>query len=161
MGDWWQRQQGDKDNLLRTWPVSWFVSFKVWAGNEDCEDVTWQECKLVERTVDFTVPKVDCLDDGNAIPYMRFVDTNKTQMLNKMTCEVSEKQWVFMPPPYWTLYIISIVFLKVKSAQSCKPVTSTKCATVEYQECAEAPVEECVDREVSTPSQVSSKYHGI
>merc|ERR1739846_170 len=61
---------------------------KVWAGNEDCEDVTWQECKLVERTVDFTVPKVDCLDDGNAIPYMRFVDTNKTQMLNKMTCEV-------------------------------------------------------------------------
>ena len=71
------------------------VSSKVWAGNEDCEDVTWQECKLVERTVDFTVPKVDCLDDGNPIPYMRFADTNKTQMLNKMTCEVSETQSVF------------------------------------------------------------------
>merc|ERR1711934_161474 len=75
------------------------------------------------------VPKVDCVDDGNPIPYMRFVDTNKTQMLNKMTCEV-------------------------KSAQSCKPVVSTKCATVEYQECAEAPVEECTQREVSEPTQI-------
>ena len=61
---------------------------KVWAGNEDCEDVTWQECKLVEQTVDFTLPKVECEDSGNAIPYMRFVDTNKTQMINKMVCEV-------------------------------------------------------------------------
>ena len=65
-----------------------FYSLKVWAGNEDCEDVTWQECKLVNQTVDFTLPKVECEDSGNPIPYMRFVDTNKTQMINKMVCEV-------------------------------------------------------------------------
>ena len=63
--------------------------FKVWAGNEDCEDVTWQECILVNQTVDFTLPKVECEDSDNPIPYMRFVDTNKTRMINKMVCEGS------------------------------------------------------------------------
>ena len=65
-------------------------SLKVWAGNEDCEDVTWQECQLVNQTVDFTLPKVECEDSGNPIPYMRFVDTNKTQMISKMVCEGSK-----------------------------------------------------------------------
>ena len=68
-----------------------FHSLKVWAGNEDCEDVTWQECKLVNQTVDFTLPKVECEDSDNPIPYMRFVDTNKTQMITKMVCEESER----------------------------------------------------------------------
>ena len=63
---------------------------KVWAGNENCEDVTWQECKLVETKVNFTVPKVDCQETGNIIPYMRFENTDKTEMLTKMTCEGSD-----------------------------------------------------------------------
>lgn len=116
-----------RQNCITKWEID-SNGKKVWAGNEDCEDVTWQECKLVERTVDFTVPKVDCLDDGNPIPYMRFADTNKTQMLNKMTCEV-------------------------KSAQSCKPVTSTKCASITYQECSQAAVEKCIDRDGNEPGQ--------
>ena len=74
-------------------PTQFHFFPQVWAGNEDCEDVTWQECKLVERKVDFTVPKVECVDDGNPIPYMRFVNTTKAQMLNKMTCEVSENHF--------------------------------------------------------------------
>ena len=43
----------------------------------------------------------------------------------------------------------------MKSAQSCKPATSTKCAGIEYQECSEAPEENCVERDVSEPRQVS------
>jgi len=101
---------------------------KVWAGNEDCEDVTWEECKLVARTVDFTVPKVDCLEDGKVIPYMSVVDTKKTQTISKMLCDV-------------------------KSVQSCMPMASTVCETVEYQECAEVPVERCFERDFSEPSQ--------
>jgi len=101
---------------------------KVWAGNENCEDVTWQECKLVETKVNFTVPKVDCQETGNIIPYMRFENTDKTEMLTKMTCEV-------------------------KSSASCKPAKSTKCKQLEWQECSESPVETCVDRDVSEPHQ--------
>ena len=54
-----------------------------------------------------------------------------------------------------------ILFLQVKSAQSCKPVVSTKCATVEYQECAEVPVEDCTQREVSEPTQASHTNMGF
>ena len=33
---------------------------QVWAGNEACEPVTWQECKLVPKTVSFIVPEITC-----------------------------------------------------------------------------------------------------
>ena len=125
--------------------------------------MTWQECKLIEQTVDFTLPKVECEDSDNPIPYMRFVDTNKTQMINKMVCEES-KSYTFLPPcvDFLTQYCESylrfnspnIFYSQVKSAQSCKPAVSTKCASIEYQECSEAPVEKCEDRDVSEPKQV-------
>jgi len=49
--------------------------------------VTWRECKLVPRQVDFKVPKVTC-EEGEAIPYTDCVDAEKVQMTTKMTCEV-------------------------------------------------------------------------
>ena len=76
-----------RQNCITKWEID-SEGNKVWAGNEDCEDVTWQECTLIDRTIDFTVPKVDCVE-GPGIPYMRFVDTNKTRMINKMVCEGS------------------------------------------------------------------------
>ena len=35
---------------------------QVWAGTEACEPVTWQECKLVPKTVKFIVPEINCTD---------------------------------------------------------------------------------------------------
>ena len=31
---------------------------QIWAGTEQCEPVTWQECELVEKDVQFIVPEV-------------------------------------------------------------------------------------------------------
>ncbi len=84
--------------------MSDFALLQVWAGNEACEPVTWRECKLVPRLVDFKVPKITCVD-GEAIPYMDCVDANKTQMATKMTCEV-------------------------KHAKNCEPVVATKCKDI-------------------------------
>ena len=33
---------------------------QVWAGEEDCEDVTWEECKLEKKSVPFEVPEFIC-----------------------------------------------------------------------------------------------------
>ena len=30
----------------------------VWTGNQECEPVTWRECRLVPKTQSFTVPQV-------------------------------------------------------------------------------------------------------
>ena len=51
--------------------------------------MTWRECKLVPRQVDFKVPKVECTD-GEEIPYTELVDVEKIQMTTSMTCEVSQ-----------------------------------------------------------------------
>ena len=51
--------------------------------------MTWRECKLVPRQVDFKVPKVECTD-GEEIPYTELVDVEKTQMTTKMKCEVGK-----------------------------------------------------------------------
>jgi len=100
---------------------------QVWAGNEDCEPVTWRECKLVPRQVDFKVPKVNC-EDGDEVPYTDCEEAEKTQMITKMTCEV-------------------------KHTTGCKPVTSTKCGDVEFQECTEEPEESCEEVEMRIPKQ--------
>ena len=34
----------------------------MWAGTEACEPVTWQECKLVPKDVNFIVPEITCKD---------------------------------------------------------------------------------------------------
>ena len=65
------------------------LAFQIWAGNEACEPVTWRECKLVPRQVDFKVPKVECTD-GEEIPYTELVDVEKIQMTTSMTCEVRQ-----------------------------------------------------------------------
>merc|ERR1719412_1785916 len=100
---------------------------QVWAGNEDCEPVTWRECKLVPRQVDFKVPKINC-EEGEEVPYTDCEEAEKTQMITKMTCEV-------------------------KNTTDCKPVVSTKCGTVQYQECTEEPIETCEEVEMRIPKQ--------
>ncbi len=59
-----------------------YYYLKVWAGNEACEPVTWRECKLVPRQVDFKVPKVDC-EEGEVIPYTDCEDAEKVQMTTR------------------------------------------------------------------------------
>lgn len=100
---------------------------KVWAGNEACQPVTWSECKLVPRQVDFKVPKITC-EDGEEIPYTDMEPVEDTQMTTKMTCEV-------------------------KHTSDCKPVTSTKCNSISFQECAEVAIENCEEIDMKIPGQ--------
>lgn len=53
--------------------------------------MTWRECKLVPRQVDFKVPKVEC-EEQEEIPYTEIEEAEKTQMTTAMTCEVSNVQ---------------------------------------------------------------------
>ena len=103
---------------------------QVWAGNEACEPVTWRECKLVPRQVDFKVPKIEC-NGAEEIPYQDMEEVELEQMVTKMVCEV-------------------------KHVTACNPVVSTKCANINYQECAELPEETCEEIEMQLPRQVST-----
>ena len=60
---------------------------QVWAGNEACEPVTWQECKLVPKNVKFIVPEINCTD-GNEVWYHEPEVSTEVRMTNTFTCEV-------------------------------------------------------------------------
>merc|ERR1719309_1271919 len=100
---------------------------QVWAGNEACEPVTWQECKLVPKNVKFIVPEINCTD-GNEVWYHEPEVSTEVRMTNTFTCEV-------------------------KSSSNCKTQTRPDCKSITYQECKEIPVTNCNPKTVHKPTQ--------
>ena len=49
--------------------MSLYCHKQVWAGNEDCVPVTWRDCKLVPKQVNFVVPTVHCNETVKTIDY--------------------------------------------------------------------------------------------
>jgi len=115
-----------KQNCVTKWVVK-PSGQKVWDGNEDCEEVTWEECNLVPYQAPFIVPQIDCTA-GEIIPWTDCVDDTKTQMTSKMTCEP-------------------------KSAVQCSPQTERKCIFVYWEEFRQEPVPECKPASVNKPRQ--------
>ena len=106
----------------------WKLTFsKVWAGNEDCEPVTWEECELVNMTKKFPIPKIDCVD-GPDFPWMDCETVEGEAMVYRMTCEV-------------------------KKAVNCEAKPQEKCLTITYDECTITPRPECESRFVYEPYQ--------
>ena len=95
-----------KQNCITKWETD-ANGKQVWAGNEACEPVTWKECKLVPKQVDFKVPKITC-EDGEDVHYDDYIDREKTQMTSRMVCEV-------------------------KHTTSCAPKVSNKCQWIQFQ----------------------------
>ena len=61
---------------------------QIWAGTDQCEPVTWQECELVERDVQFIVPDVSC-SNKQELWYHEPEPSKGTKMTKTFTCEVS------------------------------------------------------------------------
>jgi len=104
---------------------------KVWSGEEDCEDVTWEECKLVEKEVDFPGIESECGPAGPAggepyvAPHSEIADANVP------LGDCSDLEEVL-----------------------CEPVTTNECVNVPYDDCTN-PIrkEECRNFEVKKPKQ--------
>jgi len=115
-----------KQNCVTLWETDSYGK-QVWAGNEACEPVTWQECKLVPRDVKFIVPKVEC-SPTDPIWYHFPESVTDVRMTNTMTCVV-------------------------KSTTDCKAIPRNDCKVVRYQECKEIPVPVCEPHTVHAPTQ--------
>jgi len=115
-----------KQNCITKWETD-ENGKQVWAGNEACEPVTWRECELVPKQVDFKVPKIEC-GDGEDIVNDDFIDVEKNQMTSRMAC-------------------------KVEHTTSCEPKVTNKCQQIEFQECNEVPTEKCDTKYLKVPKQ--------
>ena len=105
-----------------------FYSKKVWSGNEDCEPVTWTECNLVEYEVPFTVPKMECTEKGNNIPWKDCRTKQKTKMVSNMTCTPQTKV-------------------------ECLPVVKELCTTIKWTESLQEKNETCNNTKSWQPFQ--------
>ena len=59
----------------------------MWAGTDACEPVTWQECKLVPKDVQFIVPEITC-SDHQELWYHQPEQQTETRMTNTFGCKV-------------------------------------------------------------------------
>ena len=100
---------------------------KVWDGNQNCREVTWEDCKLVERVVSEEVPTYSCQDD-TAIPYIAPVVREEQVTYNTRTCAVV-------------------------GGSVCTVSHVQECTTVEWTDCVETVVSECQEVTVRMPEQ--------
>ncbi|XP_023322204.1 uncharacterized protein LOC111696726 isoform X2 [Eurytemora carolleeae] len=115
-----------KQNCVTLWETD-KNGKQVWAGNEACEPVTWQECKLVPKTVSFIVPEITC-NDGQELWYHEPSPSTDVRMTNTFDCQV-------------------------KHSTACETQTRPDCKTIQWQACREVPVKNCKPKSVHVPTQ--------
>ena len=75
----------------------------MWAGNEDdCREVTWEECSPVEKTVPMSVARMICvdmpvrslikcdLDIFSEVTYSEYANATSLHMADTMDCSVEK-----------------------------------------------------------------------
>ena len=97
-----------KQNCVTLWETD-ANGKQVWAGNDACEPVTWQECKLVPKDVQFIVPEITCSD--------------------------KQELWYHEPEPVTDTRMTNIFKCEVKSTSHCKSQTRPDCKQITWNEC--------------------------
>merc|ERR1712112_628726 len=115
-----------KDNCVTDWNIDEHGN-KVWGGKEKCEPVSWEECKIVKKAVDFPAVKTNC-DTVATIKWADFVQGSTEVVEMKQSCEV-------------------------KSSVNCRPVTVNNCVDVRFTECELKGQDSCYSQTVYEPEQ--------
>ena len=109
------------------WEVDPATGEKVWVGNQNCRDVSWEECELVPTQVTQQVEQYDC-QAGPSITYDG-VEQNSVD--------------------YSTYYHLC----EPIAAPVCSERTERQCVTVEWEDCQDELVPSCENIVVNKPSQ--------
>merc|ERR1712119_13055 len=116
-----------KDNCVTDWNIDEHGN-KVWGGKEKCEPVSWEECKIVKKAVDFPAVKTNCDTVAN-IKWADFVQGTTEVIEMKQSCEV-------------------------KSSVNCRPVTVNNCVDVRFTECELKAQDSCYSQTVYEPEEM-------
>jgi len=116
-----------KQNCVTKWKML-ENGTKVWTGNDDCKEETWEECKPYRYPAKFEKDMVNCTDSIK-IPYCN----NCNQVLKPITTQS--------------------VTCKPKSAVECKPVERQICTYVEWEDSTQEVFNMCTPDMVWRPKQ--------
>jgi len=115
-----------KNNCVTDWEVDENGN-KVWAGTETCTPVTWEECEIVEKEVEFPSVSTECATVAQ-IKWTDYLEKTVDVLGVETICEL-------------------------KHGVDCKDVTVNKCTVASWEECRMEPKEECETNFVYTPDQ--------
>ena len=101
---------------------------KVWAGNDNCHDVTWQDCTLEEREVTIEVPTFDCALAENPIVFQNVRHQPAEFTVVKRECKPIAKP-------------------------VCSVTMERRCKEVEWDDCVENVESNCFDALFKIPFQ--------
>jgi len=100
---------------------------KVWSGNEDCKNVTWDECVLIPKDHQYNTTESNCTD-GPPIKWWDCVKMPKKTTTYKMTCEPL-------------------------AALKCEAVKENHCDEIEWDDSYQIAEETCEPKMVHIPHQ--------
>merc|ERR1711885_59865 len=100
---------------------------KVWDGNENCRDVSWEDCTLEDGVVKEEVPTFSC-KDGETITYPTPVIMSEDITSYERTC-------------------------KPQGHPVCATSNKEECTNVEWEECTEEAKETCIPVTFRIPYQ--------
>ena len=101
---------------------------KVWAGNDNCEEVTWEDCTLEDRIVEQEVDVWVCTPDTEPISY-QILSTNTVDVVKVGTvCEA-------------------------RADPVCTYTSVQRCVTVEWEDCLDTVKPNCITAGFKTPYQ--------
>jgi len=98
-----------KNNCVTDWEVD-DNGNKVWTGLENCTPVTWEECTIEDKEVDFPTVKTDC----GVVSQIKYFD--------------------YTPQPGSSSSVSTNC--SPRGSVSCRPVTRTDCIQVTYTDCS-------------------------
>ena len=101
---------------------------KVWAGNDNCKEVSWEDCTLEDKIVTQEVDVWECNPDSNPTVYQVPIVNNVEVTITTRVC-------------------------KPKASPVCSYKTEQRCETVEWEDCYDSVIPHCNKFNVRVPYQ--------
>ena len=111
---------------------STWMMVKVWDGNENCRNASWEDCILKDRMMTEEVPTYSC-NNGDTLTYSSHAVKEIEVISYERTCQP-------------------------RGIPVCTKMTAEECTTVEWEECKDVILERCNPLTLNTPYQI---FHHI
>jgi len=105
---------------------------KVWDNNDNCKDVSYEDCTLVDKVITVEVPKLKC-EDSDVLPY-------HFPVFKSM--DVSAHEWTCAPT----------------ADNVCTQTEEKECINMEWEECTETVKETCIPITFNIPYQTYDHF---
>ena len=125
------------------WEVDPLTGEKVWAGNENCREVSWEDCRLQDTPVTQEVPTWTCRDGDTQTYQVRtlisqpIIERNAEQSIGLDSHTMTDNccAQVVVAGEYEVETVERVC--RAEACPTCDVTHTTECETLEWEDCTE------------------------